>query len=848
LNEQDYANLATSWITKEIADLAMLRRVDGNQGREILGRKGSIDCAGMLIPYYRPGDRRPIHYRVRRDNPEFKYDREGTPKLDRKYLGPPGDRNHLYIPPTVTIDQLRNPALPIILVEGEKKALALLRLAWHDSESPRFVPIAIPGVWNWRGTVGKTNGPNGERVDVKGPIPDLNLIECGGRKVEILFDSNVHSNDNVKWARTGLARELAGRASEVNFVNLPEDCGVNGIDDLLVAWGPERVLELFKKSVPGVRLQNVLPTQYKSTPEGMFREFLRNDQLTRSQLTNYQAHVVSEITLDDGIDIKREFKIAAQLLGQQFSFTIPASQFEKMEWPIEKMGSRAITFPRQKEYARTAIQSFSWNATEQLVYAHIGWRYINGEWLYLHAGGAIGARGPVDGVQVGLHTALRRFELQLPKDQVGLINAVRASLKTLDLGPSSVSFPLRAATCRAVFGDSDFSLHLTGGSGAYKSELAALEQQHFGAEMNRKKLPGAWFSTSNALEEEAFQSKDALLTIDDFAPRGTPAEIAQYHAKAERIFRAAGNCAGRNRLDFASRLREPRPPRGLILSTGEDVPSGHSVQARLWILELKKEDVDLTKLTECQHDAEAGLYAEAMGAFIRWLAEDREARGKELGRRRKEIQTLGQTEVPHARTPEIMSNLQAAFEMYLQFATECGAISKDEKDELLGRCWRSLLDTTSAQVRQQSETEPTAHFLTLLRGCLASGRAHLANRDGGVPEWAPKSCGWRDDHPGLVPLLDCVGWIEGEDLYLEPTAAYHCVQQYARGTQEALALSELSLKRRLRDKRLLVAVEAGRAPFTVRRTICGSQHDVLYLRRSTLFPEAPNGASAPTKN
>jgi hypothetical protein len=37
LTDEDYASLATSWITKEIADVAMLRRVDAHQGREILG-------------------------------------------------------------------------------------------------------------------------------------------------------------------------------------------------------------------------------------------------------------------------------------------------------------------------------------------------------------------------------------------------------------------------------------------------------------------------------------------------------------------------------------------------------------------------------------------------------------------------------------------------------------------------------------------------------------------------------------------------------------------------------------------------------------------------------------------
>jgi hypothetical protein len=72
LTEGDYANLGGSWITKEIADEAMLRRVDEYEGREVVGQKGNRDCAGILIPYYWPGEPHPINYRVRRDNPDWK--------------------------------------------------------------------------------------------------------------------------------------------------------------------------------------------------------------------------------------------------------------------------------------------------------------------------------------------------------------------------------------------------------------------------------------------------------------------------------------------------------------------------------------------------------------------------------------------------------------------------------------------------------------------------------------------------------------------------------------------------------------------------------------------------------
>jgi hypothetical protein len=174
-------------------------------------------------------------------------------------------------------------------VEGEKKALALWRLANHESSQPRFIPIALAGVWNWRGTIGKTGGRNGERLDVKGPIADLSRINCDKRTVFIVFDANVHTNESVKWARKGIARELATRSAEVKLVNLPEDCGMNGIDDLLAAWGPTRVLDLFEGSVSGAKLQVVQPPQFQARPEGMFRVTTKGEQLSQVQLTSYQA-------------------------------------------------------------------------------------------------------------------------------------------------------------------------------------------------------------------------------------------------------------------------------------------------------------------------------------------------------------------------------------------------------------------------------------------------------------------------------------------------------------------------------------------------------------------------------
>ena len=73
------------------------------------------------------------------------------------------------------------------------------------AEDPRFLTVGLSGVWNFRGRIGKTTMPGGERRDVKGLIPDFDRIAFEDRRVTILFDANADSNDSVNRARQTLA-------------------------------------------------------------------------------------------------------------------------------------------------------------------------------------------------------------------------------------------------------------------------------------------------------------------------------------------------------------------------------------------------------------------------------------------------------------------------------------------------------------------------------------------------------------------------------------------------------------------------------------------------------------------
>ena len=222
------------------------------------GRKGG-DYSGIAIPYFRPGSDYLRDYRLRRDHPDYEAGANGELRVKQKYLSPPGRSNMLYFVRGVTEAHLRDARLPVILTEGEFKTLALWRLAnWAGVDHPRFLPIGVSGVYNWRGTVGKTTGADGSRLNVKGPILDLQWITWKDRKVIIAYDADAATKDLVRYARAEFARHLRMSGAVVGFLEWDSSQG-KGIDDHLAMVGPDGVLgEIDRVACTGLRWQDEL--------------------------------------------------------------------------------------------------------------------------------------------------------------------------------------------------------------------------------------------------------------------------------------------------------------------------------------------------------------------------------------------------------------------------------------------------------------------------------------------------------------------------------------------------------------------------------------------------------------
>ena len=753
-----------------------------------------------------------------------------------KYETPRGSHMVLDVPQRVR-PWLADPSRPLFITEGARKADA--------AASKGLACVSLLGVWNWRGT----NGDGGKTA-----LGDWESVALNGRDALIVFDSDVTTKQAVRGALKRLVTFLESRKAHPKIVHLPHDAsGAKvGLDDFLSSDHTVEDLLNLVAPLPPDDSSAATCGNYQETSEGLILLKNTKDGPMPVSLTNFTARIVSDVERNDGVEVVRALRIESQLRNRKYTFAVPAGRFSSMSWPMEHMGAAAIVYPGQtlKDHARAAIQLLSGAVQEERVFTHAGWTSTTEGFIYLHAGGAIGAAGVVADINVEVPASLAPFVLPEPPTGVELVKAIRASLELLRVAPQRVTIPILGAVTRSVLARVDFSLYLAGRTQVGKSELAALAQQYFGQGFDRTHLPASWSSTGNSLEALAFVAKDAILVIDDFCPSGSMSDVQRMHREADRLFRAQGNSSGRGRLSSDGTIRSTKPPRGLVLSTGEDVPRGQSLRARMFVIEVGPGDVDFEILTQAQAMAAEGLFAAAMAGYLRWVAANHGMITAELKMQLPEIRAEATRAGDHRRTPGIVANLYFGLCMYLEFALEVGAINAKFKKDLLESAWKTLGRVAGEQGEQQKAAEPVQRFFDLLRAAITAGEAHVASPSGHEPSSNPEAWGWREQTFGTGenertdwrPERLRVGWVVDDDLYLDRDAAYSACQRMVGPNGDGLTIAAHTLVKRLHERRLLKSTEEERGSLLVRRVLEGTRRNVIHLSADSVCPpeDLPN--------
>ncbi|MDZ4782372.1 MAG: hypothetical protein SGJ19_19175 [Planctomycetia bacterium] len=110
---------------------------------------------------------------------------------------------------------------------------------------------------------------------------------------------------------------------------------------------------------------------------------------------------------------------------------------------------------------------------------------------------------------------------------------------------------------------------------------------------------------------------------------------------------------------------------------------------------------------------------------------------------------------------------------------------------------------------------------------------------------APEACVWRTSHSGSggtaheswSPQGRRIGWVDGDELFLDPDAAFAVANRLAVEQGDSLAAALRTLQKRLREKGHLRSTDANRQTNTVRRTLEGSRREVIHLHFGSLTGE-----------
>lgn len=665
------------------------------------------------------------------------------------------------------LERLNGHKAAALVVEGEKAAAALHSLDLLAVSSQGGAGKAASGAWDaLLGAPSVVFLPDNDKPGIKycqdaaaalaaletpeRPLPDLRLLRLPVPDKGDICDwlaarlPDWNELDPVpSEQRDGLRAELLALVDTAEPVP----------DDWLKA--PSAKPERAERDGP-------MGNRYVETPDGITWLFEKNGEIQEQPLCNFTAKIVEELAQDNGMETTLLFRLTGCHAGRDLPpIDMTYEQFVGMAWPTKQWHSGCLVEPGSgvKDALRAAIQTISNKESpveRRTVYTHTGWRKVAGDWVYLHGGGALGAGGPVAGIETDLGD-LSRYTLPEPsKTKQERLEAAQASSGYLSLASLETTLPLLSCAFLAPLAQAlnvDFMLWLEAPSQSQKSSIAAVALAHFGAAIDRTSLTANWTATANALEATLCTLADSLAVIDDYAPQPSSAEQSKLDAIAARLVRGVGNRQGRARLNRDLTSSPAKYPRGLCIATAEQWITGESLNARLFGVSMRRGDVDLARLTTMQRVARKGLLARCMADFIQALAARKDEAVKEFADLLEKFREQALGAGLSGRAPEQVAFLLLGAKLAAAHYQAAG-VNVDTSG------WLEILLTLARRhAAHVLESQPADRFKNALAELLASGGAYLepVASDGG-PAHSPeilrgRQVGWCNDAKQEIYLL-----------------------------------------------------------------------------------------------
>lgn len=515
-------------------------------------------------------------------------------------------------------------------------------------------------------------------------------------------------------------------------------------------------------------------------------------------ITGGTARYTEIVTVDDGDQQRRELSLIVKLTtGQEFTARVKAEESGEESRVVAAIkggaGPLVSIGARMKRQLPSAIEALSRDDGMRQIteIARTGWLETKSGLAYVTPGGVVGELP--EGHQVALPPKFDRFRVADDGDaafQQGLEGIFHSGL--IDAFDHQITLPSLAFAFLPVLERwlprQRFAMHFSGETGSLKTKTAQILMSFYGDFADAQPLE-SWRSTENAIEGTFFNIPNAIGLLDDYKP-----SITKPWGFVEIIHRYAdGN--SRNRMNRSAQLRETKPMRGWILSTGEDIPVGEaSVLARMIPLRFpRRPEGALYNNNLSKAERMAKYFPTVMARYVAWLTKEAANQGLDalVVAMHQKFGAWIQGKVADApnatRVARNFAILWCSFSAFMDFIMD----QTDVDYKIVRQLMDDFRDATHilsyATAYKAVQEKPVQQFLRELQEGIDSGRYRLI----GLPTESPDAD-------------NVVGYIDHAGVYLLP-GAYTDVSERMRRAGTQVGFSRQELYRLLREEGWMLA-------------------------------------------